>query len=186
MKQSIFVACLVLLAAVGGSVHAEEAVVTEAEALAAGGSTVMTVTHIDQDTRTVTLRTEDGEDIVFIAGPEVRNLAQVEDGDQLTINYAETLAVDLYPVGGKKMRVESTEIASAPIGAKPQASISREVEITARVVALDRDARIVTLRGTQDTFTLLVADNVDLSAIEVESMVNAVYLEQIEIEVESP
>ena len=46
-------------------------------------TTAAEVEAIDHETRVVTLRRVDGEEITFTAGDEVRNLAQVAVGDVL-------------------------------------------------------------------------------------------------------
>jgi hypothetical protein len=43
------------------------------------------VEKVDQNTREVRLRTADGRDLTVVAGPEVRNLAQVSAGDTVRL-----------------------------------------------------------------------------------------------------
>ena len=53
-----------------------------------------TVEAIDQKTREVTLKGPKGTR-TFVAGPEVKNLAQVNKGDEVVIEYAQALAMEL-------------------------------------------------------------------------------------------
>ena len=100
MKKRL-VASLIL----GACVHAAacaagEAALEPSRKAAIGSYTAFTaeVTAIDHETRMVTLKKPSGEENTFHAGDEVRNLAQVEVGDVLTVSYAERLALKIYPV----------------------------------------------------------------------------------------
>jgi len=53
------------------------------------------VEAIDHETRVVTVRRQDGEEITFTASDEVRNLAQVGVGDFLVAEYVETVSVEV-------------------------------------------------------------------------------------------
>lgn len=54
-----------------------------------------TVESVDMATREVALRTPEGELLNITAGPEVRNLAQVEPGDQVEFDYFESVVVSM-------------------------------------------------------------------------------------------
>ena len=60
---------------------------------------VATVESVDMDTRQVLLRTPSGVRTTVVAGPEVRNLAQLTSGDRVTITYQEAIAVQMAPPG---------------------------------------------------------------------------------------
>ncbi len=57
--------------------------------------TTAVVQTIDMETRQVLLRTENGRMLTIIAGPEVRNLDQVEPGDRVKATYYESVAVQM-------------------------------------------------------------------------------------------
>jgi hypothetical protein len=135
MKISTFpIACL-LLAFVAFPASAEQVDPIKGKLSAAGVTKRMA-------TREVVLRSTDGEETTFLAGPEVRNLAQVETGDTVTITYVEGVAVRVYPISpDAKGRVEKTEVSRAPLGAKPYGMVSRHIELTGQVDALDRETR---------------------------------------------
>src|SRR5512147_1343874 len=61
------------------------------EAVVASATVTATVTKIDQKTREVTVNTDDGQEYSFVAGDNVKNLAQVKAGDRITVKYAEAL-----------------------------------------------------------------------------------------------
>ena len=51
-----------------------------------------TVTAVNHETRQVTLQDSSGESVTFIAGEQVRNLAQVDVGDKILVEYADRYA----------------------------------------------------------------------------------------------
>ncbi|MDH3549733.1 MAG: hypothetical protein OEQ16_10330, partial [Gammaproteobacteria bacterium] len=53
------------------------------------------VTAIDHDTRVVTVRKPDGEELTFTASEEVRNLPQVQVGDVLVAEYVESVSIEV-------------------------------------------------------------------------------------------
>jgi hypothetical protein len=57
------------------------------------------VTAIDQKTRVVTLTGPEGNSVTFTAGPDVKRLAEVKQGDTVTVRYTEALAIDVVATG---------------------------------------------------------------------------------------
>jgi len=187
MKISNYCVALLSLVLSSLSVTADPVSPVKGKIAAAGATRTMTVVRVDQGTREVVLRSGNGEEATFIAGPEVRNLAQVEAGDKLSITYAEGLAVRVYPVSaGVKGRIENTEISRAPLGTKPYGMITRRIELTGQVAELDRETRMATLAGKHGSLTLRVADDVDLSNVAVGDTVRVDHLERLSISVEAP
>jgi uncharacterized lipoprotein YajG len=56
---------------------------------------VAVVESVNQRTREVVLRGQDGDRVSMTAGPEVRNLAQLRRGDRVVVTYGEALAVEM-------------------------------------------------------------------------------------------
>jgi Cu/Ag efflux protein CusF len=154
-----------------------------------GGAVVVraTVESVNQETREVVLKSESGEVLDFVAGPEVRNLAQVNTGDIVEVEYFEAVALELQEERvGIRERVESTEATRAEPGENPAASTTRRIEGLATVVGVDRENRLVVLKGPTQTVTVKVGDQVDLERIEEGDEVKATYIEEIAIAVRSP
>ena len=187
MKKSI---SLVLAAAVALTVsipQAAEVVPVHGKASLAASHQVLTVSNIDHEKRRVTLMNSEGEEHTFVAGPQVRNLAQIQEGDKVSILHAEAVAVAVYPVAAAgKGRVVHTEVSRAPLGAKPYGTITRRVEITGRLAALKPKTREVTIEGKYGDLNLIAADDVDLSRVKVGDKVRLVYVERLSISVEAP
>jgi len=78
--------------------------ITKSESVQAK-ATVMTV---DQKTRMVTLKGQDGKTFDVEAGPAVQHLDQVKPGDVVSVTYTESLAFDVVPKGEKPQGVSET------------------------------------------------------------------------------
>ena len=183
MRQSIAGLVLTSLWAASPCLLAQESE-RPASAVAATITATATVESIDAASRRVSLRRENGEIIELEVSDEVRNLEQVEKGDRVTVAYAVGLVVALSPPGAPPARVEDVEVVRSAPGAKPGGLIRQRVAVTAKVVAIDAEARRVTLEGPRQTVTLAVADDIDLAQIAVGDQVGAVYEESIAVLVE--
>lgn len=145
-----------------------------------------TVESIDQATRTVTLKDSSGKLFAFVAGDDVRNLAQVKKGDVVTLDYAQALAVRLAKSASKTRERTVTEgVQRAALGQKPGGVAVREVKVIASVEAIDPKKQMVTLRGPEHTVTMKVEDPAMLKGVKVGDMVEGVYTEAVAIKVES-
>jgi Cu/Ag efflux protein CusF len=145
----------------------------------ASATAIATVEAIDQATREVTLRKEGGELVTLVVSEEARNLAQVEKGDRVIVTYEVGLVVALGPPGSTPVRVEDTQAARAPAGAKPGGVVQQTIGVTATVVGIDPSTRTVTLKGPRQTVALPVSQDVDLSKVKVGDQVGAVYQQSL-------
>lgn len=145
---------------------------------------ISTVQDIDQESRLVTLRHPDGTMDSFVAGPEVRNLAQVKQGDVVLMEYYEGFAVALGPQSDVRAKVATMTLSRAPEGEKPGAKLTETVEIVARVEEIDLEKRLAALSGPKRTVVVKVADDVDLEKVKVGDEVMAVYRQSFAISVQ--
>jgi len=63
---------------------------------------IATVQSVNQKTRHVTLKDSEGKKLTIVAGPDVRNLAQVKKGDVLRVTYRESMAYQVSKAGTAK------------------------------------------------------------------------------------
>jgi len=139
---------------------------------------------IDQESRRVTLQGGSGKELSFVAGPEVKNFAQLKVGDIVTLNFIQSLALELKKGGQElRQRVESGETISAQPGQKPMGGESMTVRIIADVTAVNRKTGVVSLRGPQRTLDLKVKDKTMLKEIAVGDQVEATFVEATVISV---
>ena len=184
--SSLFAAFL-LAAAPAVATHSADAVEAGVAVAGDASTTVGTVEAIDIDLRTITFKTPDAKSVVFHAGPEVRNFNQVRKGDRLVVDYYDGFALAVGPKDlGIRERVEKTEVAGAPKGEKPSLTMKDSLEIEATVEAVDKQNRLVTLRGPVHTLVLKVSDAVDLNNVKVGDAVYARYVETYVVAIEPP
>ena len=158
----------------------------ESKGVAGGEVTTVTATveAIDQKTREVTLKGQDGKLVSFVAGPEVKNLAQVQKGDVVTIGHVYAVAAKLKKTDDKtRSRVVTPFEKRAQAGEKPAGVVGVDVKVVASVEAVDAKAGKVTLRGVEHTVDLKV-DPALLKNVKVGDMVQAEFVEAIAIKVE--
>ena len=149
-------------------------------------STVMTV---DQKTRMATLANEDGE-LTVTADSRVKNLEEVKPGDAVTATVTEAIDARVLKKGkGKSVPVTSAgpTTPSAPLAAKPAGHTAKEVCMLATIVALDKDSRVVTLKGPKgNTYPIQANDEETVDKLDVGDNVELHSAQAIAIEVASP
>jgi len=140
------------------------------------------VTAIDAGKRVITLKSPDGKVDTITAGPEVRNFKQIKVGDTVKAKAIESLTLELMKGGaGSPERTDSTDEARAEMGEKPGAAIAAKTTVIADVVAVDRKASTVTLKGVHETITLKIHDPEQLKLIAVGDRVKGTYVEAIAV-----
>jgi len=146
------------------------------------------VTKIDAATRTVTLKNKDGETSI-VAGPEVKNFAEIKVGDHFDVVYELAVAIELVKVKnpGTTSEQVSTSTTTAPQGDKPGMITTNTVTATANVEAIDAAKNIVSLKGPQGNIIKVKVQNPDLMKdIAVNDQVKVVYTEAIAAVVSAP
>lgn len=143
------------------------------------------VTAIDLPQRVVTLKGENGEEIVVTAGDEVKNLEQVSVGDEVVVSYTEALAWQVKPAGkGAPGVSEEAGVTTAKPGEKPAATVGRSVMLTATITAIDLTKGTVTLTGPEGNWrTIKARDPENLKKVQVGDLVDITYSEALAIAV---
>ena len=146
------------------------------------------VTKIDAATRAVTLKNKDGETTI-IAGPEVKNFAEIKVGDRFDVVYELAVAVELVKVKNPGATGEqvTTSTVTAPQGDKPGMITTNTVTAVANVEAIDNTKSTVSLKGPQGNIVTVKVKNPDLMKdIAVNDQVKVVYTEAIAAVVSAP
>jgi ribosomal 50S subunit-recycling heat shock protein len=179
-------------ACVAGSLGLATMALAQAPATAPKGEAVMasvevtaTVMKIDQATRAVTLKADDGQEYSFVASDEVKNLAQVQVGDVLTVTYAEALAYEVKKGGSAVAPETAVAGAAAEPGMKPAGVLARQTTVTVSITAIDRAAPSVTFTGPAGkTKTIKVLHPEKLEGVNVGDTVEITYTEALAIKVD--
>jgi hypothetical protein len=139
-----------------------------------------TITAIDYTTRDVTLKTDKGEEISFLAGDEVKRLNDIKVGDRVEIQYYESLALSLSRVEGGTAALSdaSSELRAAPTEL-PGGIKAKQTTITAKITAVDAKAGTVTLVGPKGRSVTLDVEADVLAKLKAGDLVSAVYTEAV-------
>jgi len=189
MRKTIVVPALIFAAALAVPAAAQTQSVIAGTAPGMAGAAQTTevsakVTAVNAATREVTLKGPKGNEVTVVAGPEVKNFAQLKVGDDVTAQYVESLVLELKKGGGKPVeRTEQAAAATAKPGQSPGAAGGRKITIVGDVVNVDAATKIVTVRGPQRTVELNVQDPEQLKLISKGDQIQATYTEAAAISV---
>jgi hypothetical protein len=144
------------------------------------------VTAIDHETRVVSVRKDDGEEITFTASEEARNLGQVSVGDMLLAEYVETVSIQVMANEGMEPDVAAASaMARTKEGEMPGFAAMDATVITATVEEINIEANTFKLKGVDGTVNEYVARNPEnLKRAEVGDLVVITLSEAIAIAVE--
>ena len=107
-----------------------------------------TVQNIDQSTRNVTLRDDaDGTTFTVTAGPEVRNLDQVEPGDHVRIDFYRATTVSMADPSDTGEPMTAVVAGRAAEGERPGAGAVVTDSMVVTVVGYDRSTGLATFRA---------------------------------------
>ena len=127
------------------------------------------VEAINHETRLVTLSGEEGESVTFTAGPEARNLDQVEVGDTVTVEYLQNLTIQVLAAENAEPGAGAVAVAArAEEGEMPGAAIiDAQVEVFT-VEDINIEANTFKLKGADgvvNEFTAREPENLKKSAV---------------------
>jgi hypothetical protein len=147
-----------------------------------------TVTHIDRQSRFVTLRGAKGDEFTIEAGPEVRNFAQLREGDVVTVTYQAASAIEILPANSASLGVESqVDAARTPKGALPGGVVGQSISVTSKISAIDLTAHTVTLSGPDGKQRKVEvhdpARQARMAQLKVGDLVRMTYVEGVAVEV---
>ncbi|HKJ19976.1 MAG TPA: hypothetical protein VJ993_04880 [Woeseiaceae bacterium] len=144
------------------------------------------VTAIDHDTRVVTVRKPDGEELTFTASEEVRNLPQVQVGDVLVAEYVESVSIEVMADDGLGTdAAEAVAMGRAEEGAMPGFAAMDSQIVIAKVEEINLELNTFKLKGPDGVVEEFVARNPDnLRRAEVGDLVVITTTEAVAITVE--
>jgi Cu/Ag efflux protein CusF len=133
---------------------------------------------IDPDARRLTLKGRDGGTIKVVAGPDVKNLAQVKEGDKVQLQYAQTLMVALKK--GPALRAKDDK-------SDPSPAATRKVHLVADITQLDpRTGAMKVLGADGRGLELKVSDPKALEGYKAGDHVEGTFVQLIAIVVLGP
>jgi hypothetical protein len=144
------------------------------------------VVAIDAKTRTLTLKGPQGRVVDIVAGDEVQNFPQIKVGDFLRVRYMQALALELQKTktGATGIAAQGAAVKAAP-GERPAVAAAGEVTAIAKVIAVNKKAKTITLKGPRGNVVALDVENPEqFKVVKVGDEVKVTYTEAVAISVE--
>ena len=109
-------------------------------------NTSAVVEQVDQTTRVLRVRMTDGTELDVVAGPQVRNLAQVSAGDTVRLTYYESVSARMAEPDAGGPATTSVVTSRAPEGSTPGGLVRATTDVVVEFLAYDPATGIVTFK----------------------------------------
>ena len=146
------------------------------------------VVKTDKKTRTITFINKEGES-KFVAGPEIKNFDQIKKGDRLSVTYQLAVAIELIKTksDGVRSKVETNTVTTSKVNEKPAETIANKTTIIADIVEVNREKKLVSVKGPSGKITTVVVKNPALLAdVNVGEQVKVIYYDAMAASITSP
>jgi len=146
------------------------------------------VLKVDAKTRTITFKNKEGES-KFVAGPEITNFAQIKKGDLVNVSYETAVAIELIKAKstGIRSKVETSTVTNSKANEKPTEVIANTTTIIADIVGVDREKKLVSVKGPSGKITTVTVKNPALLAdVAVGEQVKVVYFDAMAASITTP
>ena len=146
------------------------------------------VVKIDKKTRAITFKNKEGES-KFVAGPEIKNFDQIKKGDRLSVSYELAVAIELIKTksDGVRSKVETNTVTSSKANEKPSETIANKTTITADIVEVNREKKLVSVKGPSGKVTTVTVKNPALLAdVKVGEQVKVIYYDAMAASITAP
>jgi hypothetical protein len=142
------------------------------------------VTKIDQESRVVTLKADDGEEYSFVADPTVKNLNQLKKGDAVTATYTEALAYEVFK-GGPTGAAAAVAGGAAKSDTKSAGAILGAITVAVTIDGIDTNVPSVTFKEASGELRTLKVKSADkLEGVEVGDVVQITYVEAVALKID--
>jgi hypothetical protein len=145
-----------------------------------------TVEAIDKEKQTVTLKGPKRTLTLKVRDP--KKLEAIKVGDPVVGKYYEALVVEVKKPGAASPGVTAQQaVATSKPGETPAGAVGEQVSVTATIVAVDKKARTVTIKGPEgNTETVKARDPKNLEAVKAGDLVEITYTRALAIALDKP
>jgi hypothetical protein len=146
------------------------------------------VVKVDKKTRTITFKNKEGES-KFVAGPEITNFNQIKKGDHLNVSYQLAVAIELIKTksDGVRSKVETNTVTASKANEKPAETIANKTTIIADIVEVNREKKLVSVKGPSGKVTTVTVKNPALLAdVNVGEQVKVIYYDAMAASITAP
>ena len=146
------------------------------------------VVKIDKKTRTITFKNKEGES-KFVAGSDITNFDQIKKGDRLSVTYQLAVAIELIKTksDGIRSKVETNTVTTSKASDKPAETIANKTTIIADIVEVNREKKLVSVKGPSGKITTVTVKNPALLAdANVGEQVKVIYYDAMAASIKAP
>jgi len=146
------------------------------------------VVKIEKKTRTLTFKNKEGTS-KFVAGPEITNFDQIKKGDRVSVTYELAVAIELIKTksDGVRSKVETNTITTSKANEMPSEKIANKTTIIADIVAVDREKKLVSVKGPSGNVTTVTVKNPALlNDVNVGEQVKVIYYDAMAASITTP
>ena len=146
------------------------------------------VVKVDKKTRTITFKNKEGES-KFVAGPDIKNFDQIKKGDRVNVNYELAVAIELIKTksDGVRTKVETNTVTKSKANEKPSETITNQTTIIADIVEVNREKKLVSVKGPSGKITTVTVKNPALLAdVNVGEQVKVIYFDAMAASITTP
>lgn len=145
---------------------------------------VLEVVSVDEKSRMLSLKRDDGNTLTLVASPSVRNIGQIHGGDFVVAEYGRAQAVSIKRIAGNSAGNDGKTPPASP--AKGKTATARNAKgvhsIVADIIAIDDKKGFATLKGSKDNvIDVVVTDRKALAAVKIGDQVRLEYTDAVAI-----
>ena len=146
------------------------------------------VVKVDKKSRTITFKNKEGTS-KFVAGPEITNFDQIKKGDRVNVSYELAVAIELIKTksDGIRSKVETNTVSQSKPNEKPSEKITSTTTIIADIVEVNREKKLVSVKGPSGKITTVTVKNPALLAdVNVGEQVKVIYYDAMAASITTP
>ena len=146
------------------------------------------VVKVDKKTRTITFKNKEGTS-KFVAGPEITNFDQIKKGDRVNVTYELAVAIELIKTksDGIRSKTETSSVSKSKANEKPSERITNTTTIIADIVDVNREKKLVSVKGPSGKITTVTVKNPALLAdVNVGEQVKVIYYDAMAASITTP
>ena len=145
-----------------------------------------TIESIEQSSRSVTLKKEDGEYVTIAVPPAVTRFDAMKVGDKITVRYYDNIVIRIKAPGEKSKDTDSAALTGSD-GKKPGGTGATQRTITATITQLDPKVPSITFSGPNGwKYSSRVEDKDAIKKVKVGDKVDITWTEAVLIGIEPP
>lgn len=145
----------------------------------------VTIKAIDPATRSITLRSENGDEDTFTVGPAVTRFDQLKVGDTIKVTYYESLVFQVRKPGAPAA-TSGTTLGAGRLKEGPGGALGKQETTTVTVKAVDMNVPSITVVTADGrTLTRKIAEKKNLEGVKAGDQIDITYTQAVVVSAEA-